>query len=205
MQDTLRIMGAHRPFEPPPLLPSREKKQRSRPAHIRVRAGASMADDRTMFWHGLTRPLARPMSAGFRGLPTTATSPRPCPCACGQRQAGVFGSRRRSSLPDLTRFSSEKPDRKSGDRPPDAVISLVFFLVAEMVGQEDRQICADLNGRKRLNSVRPVCVKSHDAVLRPARVSPDVRAVASRGLTLKPETVAVTSTCTDPNRCRRAA
>lgn len=38
-----------------------------------------------------------------------------------------------------------------------------------------------------------------------ARVSPDARAVASRGLTLKPETVAVTSTCTDPNRCRRAA
>ncbi|NHN86635.1 hypothetical protein GOB93_18670 [Acetobacter musti] len=31
MQDTLRIMGAHRPFEPPPL-PSREKKQRPRPA-----------------------------------------------------------------------------------------------------------------------------------------------------------------------------
>ncbi|WP_156477222.1 hypothetical protein, partial [Acetobacter tropicalis] len=31
MQDTLRIMGAHRPFEPPPL-PSREKEQRRRPA-----------------------------------------------------------------------------------------------------------------------------------------------------------------------------
>lgn len=30
MQDTLRIMGAHRPFEPPPL-PSREKEQRRRP------------------------------------------------------------------------------------------------------------------------------------------------------------------------------
>lgn len=31
MQDTLQIMGAHRPFEPPPL-PSPEKEQRPRPA-----------------------------------------------------------------------------------------------------------------------------------------------------------------------------
>ncbi|MFT8680730.1 hypothetical protein, partial [Gluconacetobacter sp.] len=31
MQDTFRIMGAHRPFEPPPL-PFREKEQRPHPA-----------------------------------------------------------------------------------------------------------------------------------------------------------------------------
>ncbi|MFT8355475.1 MAG: hypothetical protein ABF617_12885 [Gluconobacter japonicus] len=40
MQDTLRIVGAHRPFEPPPL-PSREKEHRPPPAS----ASASASDE----------------------------------------------------------------------------------------------------------------------------------------------------------------